>query len=212
METSKQNVNWVIDKSLVDYDKAVSKMINTVTKIYNRSEKELIWLLEHPEIYTAGTSSKPTDLIGNSKIPVYSTGRGGKFTYHGPGQRVIYTMLDLRKRKKDLKLFVNMLEETIILTLQDLNLKAIRLPGIVGIWIESKENKYSKISAIGIRVKKWITFHGISININPNLNNYSGIIPCGIKEYGVTSLKNEGVDISIDDFDKLFKKNFFKVF
>ena len=212
METSKQNINWVIDKPLVDYDKAVTKMISTVEKIHTRSEKELIWLLEHPEIYTAGTSSEPTDLIGNNKIPVHRTGRGGKYTYHGPGQRVIYTMIDLRKRKKDLRLFVNMLEETIILTLKDLNLKGIRLPGIIGIWIESKENKYSKISAIGIRVKKWITFHGVSVNINPNLNNYSGIIPCGIREHGVTSLENEGVNISKDDFDRLFKRKFFEVF
>ena len=158
------------------------------------------------------TSSQPTDLIGNNKIPVYRTGRGGKYTYHGPGQRVIYAMIDLRKRKKDLRLFVNMLEETIILTLKDLNLKGIRLPGIIGIWIESKENKYSKISAIGIRVKKLITFHGVSVNINPNLNNYSVIIPCGIREHGVTSLENEGINISKDDFDRLFKRKFFEVF
>ncbi|PPR76527.1 MAG: Octanoyltransferase [Alphaproteobacteria bacterium MarineAlpha2_Bin1] len=212
MKTSKQNINWVTDKSPVNYEIAISKMRDIVEKIYSGAENELVWLLEHPEIYTAGTSSNNSDLIGNTNIPVYQTGRGGKFTYHGPGQRIMYTMIDLRKRKKDLKMFVNKLEETVIISLKELNLNAVRLPGIIGVWIESREKKYKKISAIGIRVAKWITFHGISININPNLHNYSGIIPCGIKEHGITSLKNEGINISMEDFDTIIKKNFFRIF
>ncbi len=212
MEISKQNINWIIDKSPVNYEIAVSKMKNIVKKIYLGSENEIIWLLEHPEIYTAGTSSSKTDLIGNTHIPIYKTGRGGKITYHGPGQRVIYTMIDLRKRKRDVKIFVNKLEETVINSLKELNLNAVRLPGIVGVWIESREKKYKKISAVGIRVSKWVTFHGISVNINPNLNNYSGIIPCGIKEHGITSLKNEGIPTSMEEFDIIFKKNFLRVF
>ena len=144
MEISKQNINWIIDKSPVNYEIAVSKMKNIVKKIYLGSENEIIWLLEHPEIYTAGTSSSKTDLIGNTHIPIYKTGRGGKITYHGPGQRVIYTMIDLRKRKRDVKIFVNKLEETVINSLKELNLNAVRLPGIVGVWIESREKKNIK--------------------------------------------------------------------
>ncbi len=212
MKTSKQNINWRVDKSPINYEIAVSEMKDIVDKIYLGSKSELIWLLEHPDIYTAGTSSNNDDLIENNNIPVYQSGRGGKFTYHGPGQRVIYTMIDLRKRKRDLRLFVNKLEEVVITSLEELNIKAVRLPGIIGVWIESKEKKYSKIAAVGIRVKKWITFHGISININPNLNFYSGIIPCGIKEHGITSLKKEGISISMEEFDKIFKNNFYKVF
>ncbi len=210
--SSKQNINWIIANNPVQYENAISNMNDKVEKILTGCEKECVWLLEHPSIYTAGTSSSNDDLLKNTNIPVFWTGRGGKFTYHGPGQRVMYLMMDLRKRDKDIRLFVKNLEEVIILTLSDFNIQAKRLPGIVGIWVQNKQNEFSKISAIGLRIRKWVTFHGVSINVYPDLSYYSGIIPCGIKEHGVTSIRNEGVNIKMSEFDNKLHNNFFKIF
>lgn len=205
-------MEWKLSPEPVDYPAALNFMEQRVVAIYGGLAPECIWLLEHPPLYTAGTSAKGQDLL-KPRFPVFETGRGGQYTYHGPGQRVAYAMLDLRNRSKapDLKKYVCDLEEWIIRTLSDLDIKGERRKGRVGIWVDTKEGE-KKIAAIGVRVRHWITFHGISININPDLSHFDGIIPCGISEYGVTSCHALGKEVSARDVDEALRRNFERVF
>ena len=213
-------VQWEISDGEVDYNTALEKMDNYVQKIISGEADEKIWLLEHPSLYTAGTSANKKDLVDPNRFPVFETKRGGQYTYHGPGQRVVYVMLDLNKRGKDVKKFVENLEAWIINTLAEFNVVGQSRNGRVGIWVERPDKPKSiddlieeeKIAAIGVRLRKWITFHGLSINVDPNLSHFQGIVPCGIKEHGVTSLVDLGLPISMTDLDIALKKNFSKVF
>lgn len=201
-----------ITKNLTNYQDAVSFMEQRIENIAENKEKELIWLLEHPPLYTAGTSAKENELLYPFKLPVYKTGRGGKYTYHGDGQRIIYIMLNIKKRKLGVKEFVHKLEDWIILTLRDFNIKAEKRADRIGLWIINENNLEEKIAAIGIRIRKGISFHGIAVNIYPDLNNFKGIIPCGLSNFGITSMQKLGINISFNDFDKSLIKNFQKIF
>lgn len=206
-------VQWMTSAKPIDYETAVSEMEHRVAQIREEKAEELVWLLEHPPLYTAGTSAKDSDLL-EDKFPVYKTGRGGEHTYHGPGQRVGYVMLDLRKRqnKPDIKKYVWQLEEWIIQSLAQIDVIGERREGRVGIWVVREDGREEKIAAIGIRIRRWVSYHGIAVNINPDLSHFSGIIPCGIAEHGVTSLHDLGVNISIEEFDKILKETFGKIF
>ena len=208
-------IEWIIEKQRVEYKDAVEKMEQVVKEIIQGQRSECVWLLEHPPIYTAGTSAKSTDLIEPIKFEVFKSGRGGQYTYHGPGQRVIYLMLNLNSRNPDIRAFVSNLENWIIQVLNRFNIYGEKREKRIGIWVpqcKNGVNEESKIAAIGIRVRKWVTFHGISININPNLKHYSGIIPCGIEEYGITSFKELGIDVRMTEVDKILRIEFEKLF
>ena len=174
--------------------------------------KELVWLLEHPPLYTAGTSANPADLVTPDRFEVHQTGRGGQYTYHGPGQRVGYVMLDLRKRGRDVSAFVRGLEQWIIDSLAAFDVTAERRSGRVGVWVVRENGEEEKIAAIGVRLKKWVSFHGISINVDPNLSHFSGIVPCGIQEHGVASLASLGLKTSLQDVDTVLKSSFETLF
>ena len=208
----KNNVEWKISNSLIKYDLAISEMENRVLNIKNNSIKELVWLLEHKSIYTAGSSAKDKDLLNKSDIEIRYTGRGGQWTWHGPGQRVVYIILNLKQRLPDVKAYVNALEELIILSLNDFSVQGVRLLNKPGVWVKNKHKKYDKIAALGVRISSWISWHGISINVNPNLNNYNNIIPCGNLDGGVTSLHSLNKEISMEQLDNSLKKNFLIVF
>ena len=188
-----------------------------VSAIREHAAPEQIWLLEHAPLYTAGTSAKPDDLITPDRFPVHKSGRGGQYTYHGPGQRVAYVMLDLSGRGKDIRCFVSELERMIIDTLDTFDVEAGRREGRVGVWVDMPAGHLSgareaKIAAIGVRVRKWVTFHGVSINVNPDLSHFSGIVPCGISEHGVTSLADLGVKASMADVDAALLQSFERAF
>ena len=204
-------IEFETTKGLTDYQKALVVMEARVTGIHEGSETELLWFVEHPPVYTAGTNSNKKDLLNPTRFPVHQVGRGGQYTYHGPGQRVVYIMLNLNKRGKDVRGFIHNLEQVVINTLTEFGITGERRPGRVGIWVNETETE-KKIAAIGIRIRHWITFHGISININPNLEHFSGINPCGISEFGVTSLTNLNVNCTIEDFDTALKEHFSKIF
>ena len=208
----KNNVEWKISNSLIKYDLAISEMENRVLNIKNNSIKELVWLLEHKSIYTAGSSAKDKDLLNKSDIEIRYTGRGGQWTWHGPGQRVVYIILNLKQRLPDVKAYVNALEELIILSLNDFSVKGVRLLNKPGVWVKNKHKKYDKIAALGVRISSWISWHGISINVNPDLNNYNNIIPCGNLDGGVTSLHSLNKEISMEQLDNSLKKSFLIVF
>lgn len=174
--------------------------------------KELIWLLEHPPLYTAGTSADLSDLVDPNQFEVFETGRGGQYTYHGPGQRVGYAMLDLRKRGRDVSAFVRGLEQWIIDALAVFDVTAERRCGRVGVWVVRENGQEEKIAAIGVRLKKWVSFHGISINVSPNLSHFDGIVPCGIREHGVASLASLGRDVSMAEIDTALKTSFEAIF
>lgn len=197
-------LEWRQTAGFVPYPDALGIMQARVAAIQAHQEKELVWLLEHPPLYTAGTSAKESDLIDATTFPVYQTGRGGQFTYHGPGQRVVYVMIDLAKRGKDLRTYVYALEQWVIETLALLNIKGERRQGRVGIWVVTPFGE-EKVAAIGVRVSKWISYHGIAINVAPDLNHFSGIVPCGLPEFGVTSLQKLGTNISLSQLDQLLK-------
>ena len=213
-------VQWEISDGEVDYNTAQKKMEKHVQQIISGEADEKVWLLEHPPLYTAGTSANKKDLVEPNRFPVFETKRGGQYTYHGPGQRVVYVMLDLNKRGKDIKKFVKNLEAWIIHTLAEFNVVGQSRNERIGIWVERPDKPKSidelleeeKIAAIGVRLRKWITFHGLSINVDPDLSHFQGIVPCGIKEHGVTSLVDLGLPISMTDLDIALKKNFSKVF
>jgi len=207
-------VEWSIAEGLVAYDEAVAEMEARAEAIAAGKAEERVWLVEHPPLYTAGTSAKPHDLI-EARFPVHKTGRGGQFTYHGPGQRVAYVMLDLRSRKPDLRVFVGALESWIIATLEAFNIRGERRPGRVGVWVRRPDKgpeAEDKIAAIGIRVRRWVSFHGIAINLDPELSHYGGIVPCGIAEHGVTSFADLGLTTSMPELDMAMRASFEKVF
>ena len=207
-------VKWITLPGLVDYQEGIKIMEGQLDRVINSMQPDTIFLLEHKEVYTAGTSHNVEELLKPDSFPVIYTGRGGKFTNHGPGQRIIYPIINLNNtdKVKDLKLYITQLEKWIILTLAELDVNAFTIQGKVGIWVKNSRNIESKIGAIGIRVRKWVTYHGIAVNISPNLDNYSGIIPCGINDFPITSLEDMGINISITEFDIILKKKFIEIF
>jgi lipoyl(octanoyl) transferase len=209
-------VEWRVSDSIVQYPDALAAMEARAAEIAAGRVSELVWLLEHPPLYTAGTSANPADLI-EARFPVHQTGRGGQFTYHGPGQRVAYVMLDLRRRGPDVRRFVASLEEWIIRTLAAFNVRGERREDRVGVWIRrpDKGGGYEdKIAAIGIRVRQWVTLHGIALNIEPELSHFSGIVPCGVSEgrYGVTSLADLGILVMMPEVDSIMRREFERLF
>ncbi|MGV3577550.1 lipoyl(octanoyl) transferase LipB [Brevundimonas sp.] len=208
-------VEWVVAPGYVPYEEAVAEMEARVALISAGEAAERVWLLEHPPLYTAGVSAKDDDLIDAGRFPVHRTGRGGQFTYHGPGQRVAYVMLDLNQRGKDVRGFVRGLEQWIIGALGEFGVEADVRDGRVGVWVERKGPGWAredKIAAIGVKVRKWVSFHGISLNVEPDLDHFGGIVPCGIAEHGVTSLLDLGVTTSMDEADAALKTSFVRVF
>jgi lipoyl(octanoyl) transferase len=200
-------MEWQIASSPVSYPDALRLMEQRVDAIQRGHGTELAWLVEHPPLYTAGTSAKGADLLSTKGFPVYETGRGGQYTYHGPGQRVGYLMLDLNNRGKDLRAYVKQLEGWIIATLAEFGVEGFLRDGRIGVWVNTPRGE-AKIAALGVRVQKWVTSHGIALNVHPDLSHYAGIVPCGIREFGVTSLKALGVDASMEDVDAALKKTF----
>lgn len=216
---SAAGVEWLISAHPVEYQTALDFMEKRVDGIARSEAAECVWLVEHPSLYTAGTSAKPVDLVAPQRFPVFQTGRGGQYTYHGPGQRVAYVMLDLKQRQQDVRAFVAALESWIIETLDRFNIKGERREDRVGVWVKRPERPLvngkmaeDKIAALGIRLRKWVSFHGISINVEPDLEHYNGIIPCGIAEHGVTSLVDLGLPVTMDDLDIALKHSFRDVF
>lgn len=195
----------------MDYGEAVVWMEARVAAIASGEAPECVWLLEHPPLYTAGTSAQESDLLVPARFPVYRTGRGGQYTYHGPGQRVAYVMLDLRRRGSDIRAFVCALEDWIIATLARFGVTGERRPGRIGVWVPRPElgpGREDKIAAIGVRVRRWVSFHGIAINVAPDLEHFSGIVPCGVRDQGVTSLADLGVAAGMDEVDAALKATF----
>jgi len=205
-------VTWRVSGGLTAYPDAVNYMEDRAKAIAAEQAQEQIWLLEHPPLYSAGTSAKPADLVDPDRFDVFESGRGGQYTYHGPGQRVGYVMLDLRKRGRDVAAFVRGLEQWIIDSLADLDVTAERRCGRVGVWVVLHDGSEAKIAAIGVRLKKWVSFHGISINVNPDLSHFGGIVPCGIQEHGVTSLSALGKTADMAALDAALKVNFERLF
>lgn len=197
-------IEWITATKLVSYPEAISFMENRIQSIRQGGD-ECIWLLEHPPLYTAGTSAKASDLLDTQRFPTFESGRGGQFTYHGPGQRVAYVMLDLNRRIPDLRRYVAMLETWIIQTLAEFDIKGFQRQGRVGIWVNTPYGE-EKIAAIGVRVSKWITYHGLAINVNPDLEHFSGIVPCGLPQFGVTSFHKLGCSISMNELDQALKQ------
>jgi lipoyl(octanoyl) transferase len=202
---------WEITEGLIPYPDAMARMDAHVDAIARGTEQERVWLLEHPPLYTAGTSANEDDLVERERFPVFKTGRGGQYTYHGPGQRVAYVMLDLKRRGGDVRAFVAALEQWVIDTLDQFNVKGERREDRVGVWVR-RGAREDKIAAIGIRVRHWVTFHGISINVEPDLTHFGGIVPCGIREHGVTSLVDLGLPVTMADLDVALKKTFAPIF
>jgi lipoyl(octanoyl) transferase len=213
-------VDWLISDELTDYPTAMQSMENRVAGILSNKMDEQVWLLEHPPLYTAGTSASEADLLDHDRFPVFDARRGGEYTYHGPGQRVAYAMLDLNMRERDVRKYVNKLEEWIILTLVEFGVKGERRIGRVGVWVVRPDRPplpdgspaEDKIAAIGVRIRRWVTFHGISINVEPDLEHFSGIVPCGISDYGVTSLGDLGIPVTMTDVDIALRETFLQVF
>jgi lipoyl(octanoyl) transferase len=201
---------WGVAQTPVSYPQAIDWMEGRVAAIVEGPARECVWLLEHPALYTAGTSAKDADLL-DPRLPVFRAGRGGQFTYHGPGQRVAYVMLDLRRRGRDVRRFVHDLEEWIIRTLAAFDVVGERREGRIGVWV-AQDGREEKIAAIGVRVRHWVTFHGISLNVNPDLSHYAGIVPCGEREHGVTSLAALGMAASMTAVDAALHTAFKEVF
>jgi lipoyl(octanoyl) transferase len=207
MDDLPAEIEWRVSSEPVAYDEALAFMEARAAGIRAGEAGECVWLLEHPPLFTAGTSADPAELMNPLKLPVHDAGRGGRYTYHGPGQRVGYLMIDLDKRGRDVRCFVHSLEGWIIATLADLGVAAHRAPGRIGIWVGDGPGE-AKIAALGLRVKRWVTLHGFSINVAPDLAHFDGIVPCGIAEYGVTSLAALGKRSSADAVDAALRKNF----
>jgi len=209
-------IEWRTADRLVGYVDAVAEMEARVAGIHAGREPELVWLVEHPALYTAGTSAADDELIDPHRFPVYKTGRGGRYTYHGPGQRVAYVMLDLKKHGNDIRGYVRNLEAWVIACLAELGVTGERRDGRVGIWVAREDGRGNmveeKIAAIGVRIRRWISFHGIAINVAPDLSHFSGIVPCGIAEHGVTSLHALGITVEMSEVDEILKKTFAHIF
>lgn len=206
-------MEFKVSTELIEYEDALAFMDERVAGIRDGSQKECVWFLEHPAMYTAGTSAKSDDLL-DARFPVFESGRGGEHTYHGPGQRVAYVMLDLKERQNtpDIKKYVWNLEEWIIQALAAFGIQGERRGGRIGIWVVMADGSEKKIAAIGVRVRHWITLHGLSINVDPDLSHFDGIVPCGISHHGVTSMAELGVDVSIEEVDAVLKAKFGAVF
>ena len=213
-------VEWITSDQLIHYQYAIDWMESRANDIAAGRASEAIWLLEHPPLYTAGTSARAADLIEPDRFPVYATRRGGQYTYHGPGQRVVYVLLDLNKRGKDVRAFVQQLERWIIATLDRFNVRGETREGRVGVWVERHERPLlpdgscaeDKIAALGIRLRKWVSFHGLSINVEPDLSHFDGIVPCGIDQHGVASLVDLGLPVTLQDVDVALQQEFGNVF
>jgi lipoyl(octanoyl) transferase len=205
-------LEWRISDRLVDYHTAVADMESRVAAIRAGEASELCWLLEHPSLYTAGTSARDQDLLSPDRLPVFKTGRGGQYTYHGPGQRIGYVMLDLQRRGPDLRAYVWQLEEWLIRTLGHFGVEGERRDGRVGIWVVKPGGNEAKIGALGVRVRRWVTYHGVAINLAPDLRHFEGIVPCGISDAGVTSLAELGIPIGMDTLDAALMETFEEVF
>ncbi|HEY9079076.1 lipoyl(octanoyl) transferase LipB [Magnetovibrio sp.] len=205
-------VEWRVSDALVAYEDARTFMETRVGEIRAETASEIVWLLQHPPLYTAGTSANPGDLLDGERFPVFEAGRGGQYTYHGPGQRVAYVMLDLKRHGSDVRAYVHMLEEVMIRALAAFGVTGERREGRVGIWVQRGGGKEDKIGAIGVRVRKWVSFHGLALNVAPDLSHFSGIVPCGIAEHGVTSLQDLGVETSLDEVDRVLRQTFEAVF
>jgi lipoyl(octanoyl) transferase len=213
-------VEWLIEPGLTPYPKALAVMEARATAIRDGTAREMIWLVEHPPLYTAGTSARPADLIDPGRFPVFNAGRGGEYTYHGPGQRVAYVMLDLKRRREDVRAFVAALEEWIIRALARFNVKGERREDRVGVWVVRPDRPglpdgspaEDKIAAIGIRLRRWVSFHGIAINVEPDLAHFGGIVPCGVSDHGVTSLVDLGLPGTLADLDVALKASFEEIF
>ena len=213
-------VEWKTLPGLAPYAETLAAMEARVAAIHQGTAPEAIWLLEHPPLYTAGTSAQAQDLVDPDRFPVFPVGRGGQYTYHGPGQRVIYAMLDVSRREKDVRCFVRHLENWVIAALAEFNVKGEIRPGRVGVWVTRPDKapnpdgtpREEKIAAIGVKLRKWVSFHGISINVEPDLSHFSGIVPCGIREHGVTSLVDLGLPVSMADLDAALARTFSRHF
>jgi len=207
---------WAVSGGRIGYPEAVEAMKARAAAIAAGEAAELVWLLEHPPLYTAGVTARPDDLLDPDRLPVFPTGRGGQYTYHGPGQRVVYVMLDLGQRGRDVRAFVRGLERWIVSTLGRFNVTGEARPGRVGVWVERRQPgippREEKIAAIGVRVSRWVSFHGISLNVEPELSDYAGIVPCGITEHGVTSLLDLGCTAGMDEVDAALRSSFQQVF
>ena len=210
----KSNIDIKNSSQIIEYSDALNFMEKKVDKILCNEENEMLWFLNHNHIYTCGTSAKKNEILSKTDIPILQTNRGGKTTYHGPGQRVVYFMINLNKRKKDIRKFINIIENSVISLLKEFDIEATTFPERIGIWvIKSQGNKLSKekkIGAIGLRIRKWVTYHGLSFNINPDLKFYENINACGLNNYSSTSLKDLCINLTNKEFDKMFKKKFFK--
>lgn len=204
---SKSEIEWRVSDAPVPYEEALAFMNGRVAAIRDGTERECVWLLEHPSLFTAGTSAEPAELFNPMNFPVFEAGRGGRYTYHGPGQRVGYVMLDLEKRGKDIRRFVHQLEGWMIETLAELGVQAHRAPERIGIWVGEGENE-AKIGALGIRVKRWVTLHGFALNVAPDLSHFGGIVPCGIADFGVTSLAELGKQYGLKRVDDALRRAF----
>jgi lipoyl(octanoyl) transferase len=219
-DAGSEPAEWTVSRGLTGYAEAVAAMEARVAAIQAGTARELVWLVEHPPLYTAGTSARPQDLLIPDRFPVHPTGRGGEYTYHGPGQRVAYVMLDLKRRRQDVRAFVAALEEWIISALAAFNVRGERREGRVGVWVVRPEKPpladgspaEDKIAAIGIRLRRWVSFHGIAINVEPDLSHYAGIVPCGISGYGVTSLVDLGLPVEMADLDLALIRSFRDIF
>jgi len=216
IETDQNGVEWHVSAGLTPYPDAVDAMETRAARIASGAAAEAVWLLEHPPLYTAGTSAKPADLTDPDRFPVYASKRGGQYTYHGPGQRVVYVMLDVGRRGRDVRCFVRQLEGWVIATLDQFNVTGEIREGRVGVWVARDDKPLTatgqrpedKIAAIGIRLRKWISFHGISINVEPDIEHFTGIVPCGITEHGVTSLVDLGLPVTMADLDVALRRCF----
>lgn len=209
--TDRHPVAWTFAESLVDYPDALQTMKDRAAAIASDVAGEAVWLVEHPPLYTAGTSAQAGDLLMPGRFPVYDAGRGGQYTYHGPGQRVAYVMLDLRERGRDIRALVQGLEAWVIDTLGAFNIIGERRDGRIGVWVRRPEKGFAredKIAAIGVRVSKWVSFHGISLNIAPDLSHFDGIVPCGITDQGVTSFEDLGQLVSMEEVDSALRRSF----
>lgn len=214
-ENDTDPVEWLIAEGLTGYEEAVAFMEARAAAIAEGRARELVWLVEHPPLYTAGTSAQESDLIDPERFPVHKTGRGGQYTYHGPGQRVAYVMLDLKRRTPDVRRYVAALEAWLIATLDAFNIRGERREDRVGVWVrrpDKGEDVEDKIAAIGIRVRRWVSFHGISLNVEPDLAHFSGIVPCGIVRYGVTSLVDLGIPVTMPEVDAVMRRTFEEIF
>jgi lipoyl(octanoyl) transferase len=214
-ELGSEPVEWVVADGLTGYDEAVAEMEARAAAIADGTARERVWLVEHPPLYTAGTSAKDADLILPERFPVHRSGRGGQFTYHGPGQRVAYVMLDLKRRDPDLRRFVAALEAWLIGTLDAMNVRGERREDRVGVWVRRPDKRAGaedKIAAIGIRVRRWVSFHGVSLNVEPDLAHFDGIVPCGVADQGVTSLVDLGLPVTMPDVDAVLRAEFERIF